>query len=524
MSKDQVKIIDRFYGGIVRDDKSKTIGALSNAEEVDIFTNQDYVQAEQIVSSDAMPASTEIYAYSAGDDDTMYGYGKETANSKVRLVSVASGGATNPGDFATLATEADATNLATVVSDLKFFRTTEASNPTSLYWIKGTSASWYIARYNLGAAAFQRWTGSAWSGSGSWDSNSQLTGITGSFMRPTMKVIFGELFICHGQYIAKVDAEGTFTEKAFTLPKEWEAVDIIPVSDVAIVLARNKNRLVNASKGFWWDLTSSSQFDDSFNIPFGGPCWIFNHKETIKILCAINGVAKLFQMSGAFPGAIPLELPGISMTNVGVETTTQPISSPKMVDTKDKILYFNLFKTDKSGIYAIGQLDADKPNALILSKRFDTSDYSLHSPTALAIQGPNYYAAFSDNGTADHARCETKNSPTRSSNAVIEIVWQDIDAPLQDKDLVRAYIISYPLAASTSLDLSIASNYSSTYTSIKRADDTIFNTLNGLFGLFRPAAFADKKVFRAKVAFTSSTTNTPKLVAIGLRVSIKQID
>src|SRR3990167_10921839 len=115
------KIISLFYSGIQRDEKSKVIGGAFNMEEIDPFANKDYIQAEQINSADAMPASTEIYAYATGDDDTVYGYGKRTdAGNQVRLVSVASGGTDNPGSFANLATSTDATNIATLVSDLKF--------------------------------------------------------------------------------------------------------------------------------------------------------------------------------------------------------------------------------------------------------------------------------------------------------------------------------------------------------------------------------------------------------------------
>jgi hypothetical protein len=522
--KEVIKTIDKFYGGMVRDDRSKIVGAASNMEELDIFANADYIQAEQIVSTDAMPASTEIVAYTAGDDDTVYGYGQETGANKVRLVSVATGGATDPGAFATLDTESDTTNLYTVTSDFKFFRTIEASNPTSLYFIKGASSSWYIARYNIGASQFQRWTGSAWSNSGSWDSSSQLTGLSGSFMRPTMKVIYGELFICHGRYIAKIDKDGVFTEKAYTLPSEWEAIDLVAVSDVAIILSRNKNKNANVSKGFWWDLTSTSQFDDSFTVPMGGPQWIVNHKETIKILTAINGTGRIWQMSGAFPGAVPLELPSLYISNLQIETSTQPISSARMVGEKDKILYFGLWKQDKNGIYALGQLDSDKPNAFLLSKRFDTTNYANHKPYSLLIQGPNYYAAFEDNGTSDNCRCESNNSPSRSSTAVYESIWIDDGKPYNNKDLYRAYVTSYPLVASTSLALSIASDYNSSYTAIKRADDTIFNTTSGILGFFKPAAFKNKKAFKAKVAFVSSTTSSPKLQSIGLRLQINDDD
>lgn len=506
---DKTKIINTFYGGIARDDKSKLVGVCSNIEEVDIFTNQDYVQAEQIMSADTLPLGSEIYAYDVGNDDTMYAYGKETTGGKVRLFSVANGGTDNPGDFTTLFTSADATNLATIVSDLKFHKTSETGN-NFLYYIAGTGSTWYLKRYRIDTAAES--------------SVGQLTGLTGSFDRPTMKRFYGELFVCHGQYVAKVDDDGVFTEKAWTLPNSQIAVDIIPVSDVAIVLSRNQNRFINSSIGYWWDLESTTQFDDRFHIPMGGAQWITNWKEKIIIFCGINGVGKFYQLSGAYPGAQPLEMSDKLLLNVGVETTTQPISSAKMIGYKDGILYFELFKTDKTGIYALGQLDYNKQIALTLAKRFDTSDYSLHKPYALFIQGPNFYGAFSDNATADLCRCESNNSPSRSSNALIETIWIDDDKPLQKKQLIRAYLTSYPLSANTSLDLRVASDYSSSYTQIKRADDTIFNTANGLFGLFRPATFKDKLVFKAKVLFTSSTTNSPKLVGIGLRMLIKDLE
>lgn len=522
MTKEKVLTQDKFFGGIVRDDKSKVRGALSNAEEVDIFSNADFIQAEQIMSSDSMPASTEIYAYTAGDDDTVYGYGKNTANNAVRLVSVASGGATNPGAFGTLATSSDTTNLATIVSDLQFFRTVEASNPTSLYYIKGTSTTWYLVRYNIGAAAEQRWTGSAWSASGALDSNTQLTGLNGTAMRPTMKVIFGELMICNGRYIAKVDRDGTLTEKAFTLPSEWEAVDIIAVADKALILCRNKNRLVNQSKAFWWDLTATEGFEDSFGLPVNNPLWIVNHKETIKMACGGNNVLRLFQLSGPFQGAIPIELPDIALSNIDSDASLQPISSPKMVSQKDNILYFGLNKSDKTGIYALGQLDSKSPQALILSKRFATTNYANHASTALWIQGPNYYAAFDDNGTASNSRCESANSPTRSSNAVIETTWIDDNKPLQSKDLVNVITTCKALPSSTSLTASVATDYTETYTSLTRADGTVLNTANAVLGKHVAGNFINKKAFKVKVAFASSGVNSPKLQSVGLQVKIKE--
>lgn len=498
------RLIDKFYSGIIRDDKSTIPGSASNVEELDIFSNEDYIIPEQIFSADSVPASTEIYTYTPGTNDTVYGYGKETSGNQVRLVSVSSGGADNPGSFSTLSTASNGSDVAYDGAPCAFFETDE-SNTNYVYYFTNASGTIKLYRYDI--------TGDSHASVGT------LSGLDGSFDRLFLKEMFGELMVSNGQFIAKVDKDGVFTEKAFTLPNGWEAVDIIPVSDVGLILSRNKNRLTNKCKGYWWDLTSSLQVDDSFNVPMGGPQWIVNHKETIKFLCALNGTARIFQLSGAFPGAIPIELPNIRIDNVADETSTQPISAPYMVDEKDRILYFNLYKTDKTGLYALGQLDNNKPNALVLSKRFHTTDYSNHTPYGLLIQGSNFYAAFDDDGTASNARCETNNSPARSSNAVYESVWIDDDEPQIDKKLETTYLLTYPLPASTSLTLSVDSDYSGSYTAVTRADGTNFNTTSGILGYYRPASFNNKKVLKFKVAFTSNSTDAIKLTAIGFRLN-----
>lgn len=526
MTKDLLILKDKFFAGIVRDEKSKTPGALSNCEELDIFTNGDFIQPEQVMSADALPATSEAYAYCAGDDDTMYAYGQrtDTTAGTIRLFSVASGGASDPSTFSTLFTSADTTNLASITSDLKFFRTTEASNATSLYYIGGASTTWYLRRYNIGAGAEQIWDGSTWT-AGSSNANSDLTGLNGSFMRPTMKVIFGDLYICHGRYIAKVDADKAFTEKAFTLPSEWEAVDIISVGDKGLILCRNKNRLVNQSKCFWWDLSSTTQFDDSFGLPMGGPLWVVNHKETVKMACSQNGTFRIYQLSGPFQGALPIELPGIILSNMQAEATTQPISSPKMVSSKDNVLYFALYKSDKTGIYGLSQLDADKPNALILSKRFipsGTTDYASHKPTALLIQGPNYYAAYYSGAANVNSRCESNNSPSRSSDAFLDTTWIDGGDGTKDKNLNEVILNCKPLSASTSLSVKILTDFDeSTLTTLTRADATSLNTTSAVLGHF-VAGINNKKAFKVRVLFTSATTASPKLQSIYLKVLTKE--
>lgn len=492
-----------FYGGIVRDQRSKEVGAALNIEELDILENADFIRPAQIFSSDTLPASTEAYAFDAGDDDTMYAYGKETGAGKVRLLSLDDGGADNPGAWSTLFTSADATDLATTVSPLTFFRSNESSNNTYLLYITGASTTWKLTSYNLGTS--------------SETDEGTLTGLDGSFMRPTMKIIFGDVYICHGQYIATFDSDGAFTEKAFTLPKEWEAVDIIPASDVAIILARNKNRKKNETRGFWWDLTRTTQFDDSFTIPFGGPQWITAFKEKALIFCSINGVGKWFLLPGLFAGATPVEVPNMLLENVAAETSLQPASSPKMLSIKDKVIYFAVNKTDKTGIYGIGQLDSNKPLALYMAKRYATTDYSNHSPTAFLTQGPNFYGAFDDNGTAKAVRCESNNSPARSSNAVWESTWQDEDTPMSEGLLQKVYVQTHPLAASTAVTVSARADHASSYTALTEADGGTMNSTGDELAVHLGSKIGKGYAFQVKLAFTSNNTDAPHLVALGLQ-------
>lgn len=508
MSVHKTKLINKFYGGITRDDKSKIVGTAANIEELDIFSNADFIQCEQLFSSYALPATTEAYAFTSDVSDIAYAYGKETGASKVRIMSVASGGSSNPGTFGTLFTSADATNLAYAISPFQYFRTTEA-NVNYIYFLTYDASTTVTLKRFIIATNAEATVGT-------------LTGLNGTNDRVSMKVIFGELYIMNGQYIAKIDKDGVFTEKAFTLPKEWIAVDIIAVSDIAIILGRYIDRAQNFAKGFWWDLTSITQVDDSFDIPCGGPQWIVNHKETVKICCAINGVARFFQLSGPYAGAAVIELPGMILTSVGTESSGVPVSSPKMVAVKDKILYFCLYKTDKTGVYAIGQIDADKPNALILSKRFSTTDYSLHIPTALMILGSNYFGAYSDNGTATTVICKTLNTPNRSANGIYESIIIDDDNPLSDKSLQHVFVSTKPLAASTDVNCFVGADYGS-YTEVLQPSGISHTGTNAVQAGFNTPAYARKKVFQVKLQLVSSTSNSPKVTSLGLEMFIERV-
>lgn len=247
-------------------------------------------------------------------------------------------------------------------------------------------------------------------------------------------------------------------------------------------------------------------------IPHGGPQWIVNFKERLYALCAQNGVAR-FYTSIASPGVPLQEVPGMELKNVASETATQEISSPKMVATKDNVFYFGLYKTDKTGIYAIGTLDENKPTALILAKRFDTTNYSRHTPIALHTQGPNFYASYFDNGAFKHSRCESNNSPERSSQAVYESVIFDEGDTTKDKDMLSALVMSKPLPAGTVVSVWVSTDYGD-YTQVYREDGTSLNTTGSTLGVFKCKSVSGK-THQIKFGLTSNGTESPIITGIG---------
>lgn len=490
-------------------DKDRGVGTVANLEEIDIFTNPDYVQAEQIMTSDTLVSGKVYWAFCGDEDDNTWAYGETSSDHKVHISKVTTGGASNPGAFASAFNSSDATYLASKLSPIMYHPTSQ-TNKKYLYYVGKSSAdAWMLTQYDITAGTATN--------NDAGSSAMTLDGMGATYARPWMVRMYGTLYVGNGRYVASVDKDGVFTAHAFTLPLGMITVDMESVSDISMILARSLNPRDNKTYLYFWDLEEEAGFIDESTIPMGGAQWIASYNGMKVIFCASNGIGKFYLHSGQ-AGTAAKEIPGKVLYNVATETSTQPVSLNKMLATKDGILYFAIYKTDKTGIYALGQLDADKPLAFLLSKRFDTSSYAAHIPYAIHIQGSNFYGAYSDNGTDEISRCETLNSPTRSSNAIIETHWFDNGEPYLDKKLVNAYVSSYPLTTGTAITLSVATDYSSSYTQRNRPDDTIFNTLSGLLSSFLTTE-ANKKAFKLKTQLTSNGSSSPKLQTIGLKFS-----
>ena len=67
----------------------------------------------------------------------------------------------------------------------------------------------------------------------------------------------------------------------------------------------------------------------------------------------------------------------------------------------------------------------------------------------------------------------------------------------------------------------MATDYDDSYTQINRADGSIYNTTDATLGKMIAVSSANKKAFKLKAAFTSSTTSTAKLQGLGFVMTIK---
>ena len=427
--------IDRFYGGIVNNDKSTIIGAALNLEELDIFTNESYIQAETVLSQDSSTTGgspviadgtgRRIWGFTVDDADNLYALSDDAASpAKAKIWKLANASSTDPGNFAAFFTSAQNARGSNYASNIIWHGLGDPITTAYLYYVTGTNSL-----YRYGDIK----------GTPSESSVGTLSGITATSRYIPMIRFDGELFIGHGQFIAKVDDGGVFAGTAFTLPNEYECVDFDVLGDTMAILARNVRTGSNASRVFLWDMVATTGADDEIIIPMGGPQAIVNHGETLKVFCVSNNNLRIYELTGKVPIKIHETLCDTTQTLTSSEYSIYYNS----VFVKNNIAYFGLGKTltnNNAGIYSLGKAGEDKSLALLLSKRYTTVNSistKTHIPLAAIDVGPNIYVSYVNNiasPTYNVSRTEENNSPSRSSNGVYESLWIDAGSPEYTKD------------------------------------------------------------------------------------------
>jgi hypothetical protein len=524
------KAFTNFYGGMVRDDKSPVVGAGLDIEELDIWENANFVRPTTIFSADTLPSNTTIYAYCKDPvNGNAYAVGvfNNNGNGYICVLSKLGIAGGSPGAWTSVIT-----GVSSVLNKVA---------SAAVHYVNGSPVIYFVIGNNGLYSCLP-------SGSGGITSVGTLPGATASASQIMMRDIQGTLYIPAGSYISTVDNAGNFTQYAFTLPgssssyaNQINGIDILYTNSLFFILCTNGTTPLDSdSVIIIWDGVSA-QYVDSIPIPMGGPQWIYNFKSTLTICCCSQGVMKLFTLNTPSTGAIAKTYPNIYLTNVVLEGTSvitdafnsNMIVAPspaKSVFVANDVLYFAICKTDKSGLYAIAQLDPTKPYAFWLAKRFNSTNYANHTPVCAAVYGNIFTGSYVDSNSGAHTMTAMQCNPAtanRSSLAFFQGTWDDNKQPGNLKDFLKAYLTYYPLSSGLSLALYIAADYASP-SQIYSAAGGIASYVAALSTLvrtiFRGTALARKTVFQWKVAFTSSGTSCPILTGVVTRYVVHPLD
>jgi hypothetical protein len=346
-----------------------------------------------------------------------------------------------------------------------------------------------------------------------------LDGIIAGTDHISMLRAFGELFITNGRYISKVDASGAFTQHAFTLPSDLIAIDMALRGDTIYILCEYGARGINACRVLTWDRVSTSQADETIQIPMAGAQWIKNHMETLRILCTKNGTTRIYEM----PGLVPIKTHEIDdcIDESDLEAGIVNCSPTQTVFTKDGVLYFGLNRNDKTGLYALGRPFDGAPLALTLAKRCNTTDYTKHIIHTATSVGPNWFLTYDDDGTHKSMRIEENNSPTRSSNAIYESVWMDAGSLESVKDWKGVICTSKIIPTSCEIKIDAKVDGATTYDSnslVTLTPSNDFTVTGGTADTYWHRIWTSLvgRMIKVRVRFTSSTTTKPTLYSVSV--------
>ena len=491
---------DNFSGGITHNDRDNRLGFYSVMEELDIFTNPGFVEPTRTFGADGTGlAARKVFDYTIASTDVAYMY-QTSSDGDAEIFSLAAGSGDNPGNWATFN---ESTSDIHANAALTWFQWNDAAS--NLYYTTASGATITLRKLLI---------------SGPTEASvGALTGLDGAGDRVQMIKGFGQLFITNGAFIAKVAADGTFTEKAFTLPTDLTAVSMDLRGDLMYILCKFTSSGINKSRIVVWDLTATSQTVEIIDIPTRGPQWIVNHKEILRVLCISGAVASGIATFYEIPGIVPTKTHEI-FNNFIKETDLQPVSPTKTVFIKDGVLYFALTKNTNSGLYALGQVTSQSPLALILAKRFDTSSYASHVPNAATAFGPNWFVAFRDSGTEETKRVEENQSGTRSSNAQIETTNMDLGSIDTIKDVKGVIVTSKALTTSNQqfkVDFKVdnASTFdTNSLSTLTNADD--FTATGGVPNTYwhRILTSVAGRLVKMRIRFTSDSSVQPVLYSV----------
>ncbi|MCW1310112.1 MAG: hypothetical protein QXP04_05410, partial [Candidatus Nanoarchaeia archaeon] len=334
-----------FFGGIGKYySEGLNKYRIYNGEDLDIFSNPNYVQPSIIFQNDNIPNITNVTGFTLSSTGVLYALGQDSTPKAVVYYKSSPSGKT-PSAWTSKFTSANPPAVQGY-SPITAFITNESGAKEYLYYHTGTNS---LSRYgNLNGTPTET------------ASFGTLTGLTAS-SRLCHLVYNGELFIANGNYIARVSSQGNFTDKSFTLPTGLQAVDFVPIvltsgGDYLAILCSDTNNPTQ-SQVVLWDMVATSGAIAKMRVPLAKPQWI-QKMGTSYLIGGVNpnNQFEIYVMTGLLVSDTPLFIiPNIDYT------LTRPVSPVSTKYSVTNTFLFGVEGINKSGIYAIGEPIEDQP-------------------------------------------------------------------------------------------------------------------------------------------------------------------
>jgi len=469
-----------------------------NTEDLDIFSNPNYVQPSIIFQDDNITGITDITGFTLSSKGYLYALGKNGSGKAVVYYKTTPTGS-SPSSWTLKFTSANSP-------------ATQGYSPITAFITEEGGATKEYLYYHTGSGTLSRY-GDLNGTPTETASFGTLSGLT-TDDRLVHLIFSGDLFIGNGGYIARVTRQGNFVDKSFTLPTGLRVVDMVPMiltsgGSYIAVLCKDTNNPTQ-SQVILTDTFSSSGVIAKVRVPLAKPQWI----QQVGTNYLIGGVNPNNQFEiYAMTGLIISDAPVFIIPDVSYDLS-RPVSPITTKYTSTNTFLFGIEGTKKSGIYAIGEPLEDQL-AISMMHRFNTSYYGNHRPLAfIAINDAKYVSYYDGNDEQYYVRIANQKNPTYSSQAILETLLYTGDSPYFDKSWNILQVGLQPLPSLCSISVSGRTNTTEEYRPINPVSNVI-DTPN-IETQDIPIVGFNSKMIQLKFSFTSSGSTRPQLKWLAL--------
>lgn len=458
-----VYTIKDFRGGIADEAGRGVRGSFKFGQGLDIHGEENTLKCNQKLKKDSGTIVTDlILFFVAGSDGNLYGFG-DTGKIYRRTAA---------GNWSVVYTDPDGKILGAAEYEHKV----GAVYTPHLCWATQTK----LKRHKIG---------------GNWTTDVQTVGTFASGEAGdwhTMRMAVGVLMICDGHYIAMLDYEGNFNNKALDIIPGNKAVCLLDMSNQVIIGSVEKAR----SKQGWlwtWNKIEPSWIAKKSVGEKGVNAMAFI-EQGILIQAGTEGVLKYWDLSNL----VPLKrIPGGGYVNPGGATEFKGLA------------HFGINGSTKSGIYSYGRTDKNDVYSLNLEYIPSHGKLSGVEIGAMTVYDGNIFVSWKDGTTYGVDTIDSANK----ANGIYEGLEFDAGRPFEDKLFRFIKITTKPLPTECSIVIKYKTNKATSWTIAKRADGLeLFDKVGETKSVHQIEGQGE--VYEIRIELTSSGNSTPEILAI----------